>query len=187
MESCFKFGNPVPEDHPHVYPNVWSIEKTSDGGSRLLIAPSADQVGLLIRLLQTMPEPFWLLYVLIVSRCESELGRYQTTELQTRIDAEKFLEDFRTFLEKDGRHNLWIKSASSPDMFIYDRHNVIYAYGQLSEWCSVLSDAGFSEVPLIRFPSPHSHHYHQSMDEEERRLLGYWDWNLTSLLQSDEE
>jgi len=187
MESCYKFGNPGPEDRPHVYPNVWTDEKTSDGGSRLLIAPSTDHVGLLIQLLQPMPEPFWLLYVLIVNRGESELGRYQSPAPQTRDGAERFLEDFRTFLEKDGRHNLWIASASSSEMLIYDRHNVIYAYGSLSKWQLVLSEMRFSEVPLIRIPSPHSHHYHQSMDGEERRMVGHWDWNRTPLMPSDEE
>jgi hypothetical protein len=180
MESCYKSGNPVPEDRPHEYPNVWAAEKTSDGGSRLLIAPSTDQVELLIRLLQPMPEPFWLLYVLVVNRGDSELGRYQSPAPQTRDGAERFLRGFRAFLEKDGRHNVWIASASSADMLIYDRHNVIYAYGSLIEWRSILSEAGFSEIPLIRIPSPHSHHYHQSMDDEERRMVGYWEWNLNA-------
>jgi hypothetical protein len=94
---------------------------------------------------------------------------------------------FQEFLEKDGRHNLWIASASSSGMLIYDRHNVIYAYGPLSEWRSILSEARFTEVPLIRFPSPHSHHYHQSLDDEERRIVGYWDWRRTSLMLSDKE
>ena len=187
MESCYKFGNPDPEDRSHEYPNVWAVEMTSDGRSRLLIAPTNDQVELLVRLLQPMHEPFWLLYVLVVNRGESELGRYQSPEPQTRDGAERFLRSFRTFLEKDRRHNLWIASASSADMLIYDRHNVIYAYGLLSEWRSLLSDAGLAEIPLIRFPSPHSHHYHQSMDDEERRMVGYWDWHRTSLMKSDEE
>lgn len=72
-------------------------------------------------------------------------------------------------------------------MLVYDRHNVTYAYGSLSKWQHVLSEVGLREVPLIRFPSPHSHHYHESMDDEERRMAGRWDWNRTPLKPSDEE
>ncbi len=88
----------------------------------------------MIRLLEAMSGPFWLLYVLVVNRDDSELGRYQCSEPQTQEDVEAFLKDFQAFLEKDGRHHLWIASASSSEMLIYDRHNVIYAYGSLSEW-----------------------------------------------------
>jgi hypothetical protein len=152
-----------------------------------VVTPETDQVELMIRLLDAMSGPFWLLYVLVVSRGGGESGRYQSPEPQTKADAEAFLRDFRAFLEKDGRHNLWIASASSPEMLIYDRHNVVYAYGSLSEWQPMLSGAQFTEVPLIRFPSPHSHHYHQSMDDEEARMIGHWNWNRTPLMPSDEE
>ncbi len=187
MESCYKFGVPDPEDRQFRYPNVWATEKTSDGGSRLVVAPESDQVECLIRFLDPMPEPFWVLYVLVVNRGDSELGRYQSPEPQSKEDAEEFLKDFRVFLERDGRHNLWIASASSSEMLIYDRHNVIYAYGSLSEWPPMLSKMRFSEAPLVRFPSPHSHHYHQNMDDEERRMVRHLNWNRTPLMPSDEQ
>jgi len=152
-----------------------------------VIAPETNQVEFLIRLLDAMPGPFWLLYVLVVNRGDSELGRYQSPEPQTKKNAEAFLKDFQPFLENDGRHNLWVASASSSEMLIYDRHNVIYAYGALSKWQLVLSETGLSEVPLIRFPSPHSHHYHECMDDEERRMVGHWNWNYTPLKPSDED
>ena len=50
-----------------------------------------------------------------------------------------------------------------------------------------LAADGLREVPMIRFPSPHSHHYHQSLDLEEDRLMNYWDWHHTPLKNSDEE
>jgi hypothetical protein len=90
-------------------------------------------------------------------------------------------------MEADGRHNIWIASASTSDMLIYDRHNVIYAYGSLSKWQAILSKDNLNEVAAIQFPSPHSHHYHQSMDTEEHRMVTYWDWNLTPLRDADEE
>ena len=186
MENCYKFGTPNPKNRQFKYSNVWADEKTSDGGSRRVVAPETDQVECIIRLLNSMSGPFWLLYVLVVSRGANELGRYQSPAPQTKVDVEAFLVKFRGFLEKDGRHNLWIASASGSEMLVYDRHNVIYAYGSLKEWRSTLSAMQFSEVPQIRFPSPHSHHFHQSMDDEERRMMEHWDWNRTPLKSSDE-
>lgn len=71
-------------------------------------------------------------------------------------------------------------------MLIYDRHNVIYAYGPLNSWKLALAGNGFVEVNELRSPSPHSHHYHQILDCEEDRLLSYWDWHRTPLQHSDE-
>jgi hypothetical protein len=132
VESYYKFGAPDPEDREFKYPNVWAAEKMSDGGSRLVVAPETGQVELMIRLLNAMSGPFWLLYVLVVNRGGGELGRYQSPEPQTKEDVEAFLRDFRAFLEKDGRHNFWIASPSGSEMLIYDRHNVVYAYGSPS-------------------------------------------------------
>lgn len=94
MENRYKFGSPYPEDRQFKYPNTWAIEKTSDGGSRLVVAPETDQIEVLIRLLGAIPGPFWLLYVLVVNRGGSELGRYQSPEPQTKENAEAFLKDF---------------------------------------------------------------------------------------------
>ena len=72
-------------------------------------------------------------------------------------------------------------------MLIYDRHNVIYAYGPLNAWRDALAANGFTEAADVRFPSPHSHHYHQSLDAEEQRLFNHWDWHQTPLKESDTE
>jgi hypothetical protein len=187
MATDYKFGTPEPEDREWTYGNVWATEETTGGGTRLVIAPAQGQTGILAALLKDMPGAFWVLYVLVISRGRGEPGRYQSPEAQTESAVGKFLYEFSDFLENDARHNLWIASESGPEMLIYDRHNVIYAYGPSASWKLALAAKGFSEVSAIRFPSPHSHHYHQSLDSEEDRLLGYWDWHRTPLKSSDEE
>jgi hypothetical protein len=187
VEEIFKFGAPNPEDQPWTYPNVWATEETTGGGQRIVIAPAHDQVEVLIQLLQAVDGPFGALYVLVIPRGQSEPGRYQSPYPQTADTMKSFLRDFKTFLEIDGRHHLWIASASTSDLLIYDRHNVIYAYGPSEEWKLLLSQSGMNEVASIPFPSPHSHHYHQSMDSEEHRMVAYWKWNLTRLKKADEE
>ncbi len=187
MATDYKFGTPEPEDREWTYGDVWATEGTTGGGSRLVIATARGQIEIVAALLKNMTGPFWVLYVLVIPRGRGEPGRYQSPELQPEGTVGTFLDEFSGFLEKDGRHNVWIASESGSEMLIYDRHNVIYAYGPLASWKAFRNARGFSEVPAIRFPSPHSHHYHQSLDPEEDRLLAYWDWHSTPLKKSDEE
>ena len=61
-------------------------------------------------------------------------------------------------------------------MLIYDRDNLIYAYGHLEERKLLLHGIGMKEVKStgIDFPVPHSHHYQELLDtEREHRLLSY--------------
>jgi len=76
--KAHKFSDQVlPGAASYVYPNVWAVGKTA-GPERLVIAPSFDQVGLMIELSRILPEPFGILYVLLVSRCGNEPSRYQS-------------------------------------------------------------------------------------------------------------
>lgn len=187
MASEYKFGTPEPEDREWTYGDVWAAEETTGGGRRLMIAPLNGQTKVLAALLNSMTGPLWVLYVLVVPRGRGEPGRYQCRAPQTASAVETFLSEFSKFLERDGRHNLWIASESGSETLIYDRHNVIYAYGPLTSRRLILATKGFHEVPDIRLPSPHSHHYHANLDPEEARLLAYWDWHRTPLKESDEE
>ena len=113
MSRAFKFGwlpHGDLEEEFH-YEDVWAREQTT-GPERLVLAPSLDQVDLLLALAGRMVEPFWLLYVLAVPRGEGEPGRYQTTSSLTYSELSEFLARFRTFLEGDSRQSLWVKSES---------------------------------------------------------------------------
>jgi hypothetical protein len=140
----------------------------------------------MIDLLRVMPEPFWILYVLTVPRGGSQDGRYQSANALLRQQAQEFLIRFDQFLENDGRHHVWVKAVSGSDLLIYDKHNVIYAYGRLAEFEAVLSDRGLTKVEAVRFPSPHTHKYNASFDQDERDVLRYWNWKQSPLQDSDE-
>lgn len=112
MTTNYKFGTTAPEDKEWAYGNVWATEEITGGGSRLVIGAAQRQIETLIELLKDMAGPFWLLYVLVVSRGRGELGRYQSPEPQTGAAVEAFLNAFQEFLESDGRHNVWIASES---------------------------------------------------------------------------
>jgi hypothetical protein len=133
MDTIYKFGWIPKEECRYDYANEFAVEETS-GPERLVIAPSSNHLSILIDLLQVMHEPFRILYVLTVPRGGSEAGRYQSANPLLRQEVEEFLVRFGQFLENDGRHHVWVKAVPGLDLLIYDKHNVIYAYGRLAEF-----------------------------------------------------
>ncbi|MGA8940025.1 MAG: hypothetical protein WB439_12765, partial [Acidobacteriaceae bacterium] len=144
----------------------------------LSVATNQSQIELLKKLLERMPEPLWMLYVLRVSRGEGELGRYQSVDTFLRIDIEAFLDRYRNFLEGDARHNFWIKSLEGPALLVLDEHNLIYCYGPVNEWASELQETGWQEVSQneVVLPNPHQHHYHAILDDDARKILESVEW-----------
>jgi hypothetical protein len=167
------------------YANVWVREKTT-GPDRLLIAPAEGQVDLLLNFAEKMQQPFWLLYVLVVSRMGSELGRYEGVTELNYGELTEFLKKHKDFLERDARHHLWLSSAEDQAMLVYDNHNVIYAYGPLDLFTGILEKRGLIRADLVRFPKPHTHRYNQEFDTEERDILQAMPWHRTPLRDGDE-
>lgn len=185
METAYKFGWMPEDEQRYEYANIFASERTS-GPERLVIAPSANHVSILIDLLQLTPEPLGILYVLVVPRGGSEAGRYQTANPVAREEAVGFLRNFSDYFENDGRHDIWVASMGGSSQLIYDRHNVIYAYGPLREYEKVLLSRGLKKVDHVRFPSPHTHNYHAAFDRDEIDVLHYWCWKHSRLRESDE-
>jgi len=152
---------------------------------RVVAAPHADQIGLLIELTRELPDPFQILYVLLASRRLRPEGRYQAASPVSRDRMETFLDQFRGFLEQDGRHHLWIVSPEAAATVVYDHHQLIYAYGPLDDFERVLRQAGMDQGPII-VPSEHQHRYHPEMDEEEDRLMEHWPWSWFPLEPEDD-
>ena len=182
-----KFGilDSLSREVPYQYSDEWALDQTT-GSSRLVIASRINQVALLRALSSVMNEPFYLLYVLVVPRRDQEAGRYESSDPHSKQQVFDFLNCFEKFLESDGRHHLWIKSMEEPDLLVYDRHNLTYAYGDLEKFKKVLATAGLAETPSIKIPSPHVHYYHGEYDANCKTLLGYWDWRHSPLLELDE-
>src|SRR5262245_2202403 len=113
-EPVIKFS--VPRDGvdvPYVHPDIWAREVPSSGGERLIIAPSRDHVGLMLRLAQLWLGEYYLLYVLVVSRCDAQPGRYQSPGPVDYDGLDDFLRRYAAFLSSDGRHHLWIGSPEN--------------------------------------------------------------------------
>lgn len=187
MGEPYKFGWPPDgsEERAYEYPNVWARETTS-GPDRLVIAPRENQIPLLERLTERLTEPFFLLYVLLVSRTGQQPGRYQQKSMLSRSELRFFLHRYRTFLEGDGRHALWIRSEDQ-GMLVYDQHNVIYGYGPLDVFVHELSAEGLAEAADIRFPVTHTHRYNQQFDGEQEDLIASREWIRSDLRPGDDD
>jgi hypothetical protein len=151
MTSAFKFGWNPEDPQKYEYPDVWSQERTT-GPDRLVIAPSNDHISLMLVLSRVMMEPFGFLYVLTVPRGPGTAARYQCAEPVIRQDSIETLLRFKQFFEGDGRHHVWLKSISNSDQLVYDKHNVIYAYGQFPAFEDILSRRGMVKSRNGTFP-----------------------------------
>ena len=171
-----------------VFRNEFCLEKTNSGGNRICFTSESGYVGLLLSLSDAIAEPFYFLYVLIVSRqSKHEAARYQSPEL-SREKFRSFLSYNANFFEQDGRHNLWIYSPNDNATIVYDRHEIGYAYGSLEVFKSVLEKSGLKEVRAVeQYDSvPHEHHYHSEFDDEENSVLKAFEWKKSPLREQDQ-
>lgn len=167
------------------YPHCWERQQTS-GPERICIAPHSNQIDLLEELSEGFVGPSGILYVLVVPRGSGTAGRHQMARPMERIMLESFLARDRRFFEEDARHHLWIADVTGQDQIVYDRHNVIYAYGTLERFERVLRSRGLREGK-VAVPVPHVHHYHGEYDEAERSILEEYDWIFSPLRPEDDD
>ena len=166
------------------YTNSFQTERTT-GADRLRISVDEAPLSLLWKLALPLAAPFFVLYVLHTSRCGNQLGRYQSPAIQ--FDAVNgFVAEFCEFLTDDGRHDLWVHSPRSDATLVWDRHDLIYAYGPLEQFRVVLKE-GLQEGQADGPPDPHVHMYHPQYDEAERRILRYFQWSRSPLLKEDQQ
>lgn len=185
MSSLAKFSGPdLDSSIEFTHPNIWQREEHS-GWSRLLIGAREREIPLILDLCRDFAGPFGVLYVLIASRLGHGDGRYQNPEPIDYDDLELFLYTFQEFFERDGRHHLWVMSTGGEGQFIFDNHNMIYAYGDLDRYESKLRSRGFTQGS-VAIPAPHSHHYHAEFDRSEDELMAYWDWKKFPLEPDDD-
>ena len=187
MSALIKFGIPGIENlvDPYHHPNTWTREQTGRV-ERLIIAPSSHHIDLMMRLLDCMQGPFGILYVLTVSRRDHDQGRYQSKQPFEKPILLSFLEEFREYFEQDGRHHLWAFGIGDKSQIVYDKHNIIFAYGPLDDFEHVLGQEGLTR-DNFDYPAPHVHLYHEEFDDAEDRILSEFEWKLFPLQEQDDD
>jgi hypothetical protein len=184
--GLFKLGVGADGSEPFAASHAFRVEPEGHGPARVVAAPDREQVGLLIELSRTLPGPFHVVYVALATRGLRPTGRYQSQRPLPRRELETFLDRHREFLERDGRHHLWIGSAEEPSTLVYDQHQLLQLYGRLEAFAAVLRGAGMDEGPVFT-PEPHRHLVHEAFDATENDLFASMAWGWNPLEPEDEE
>jgi hypothetical protein len=171
------------ETSPFDYGNTFE-EETVGGKTRLRIGLDESHEACLCELTSELSGPFQLLYVLHTTRTGADLGRYESHVL-TAPQVGEFLRRFGRFLSHDARHDFWIRSHGDDATIVFDRHNLIYAYGPLQQFEAVLLRIGACRAGLPRVPDPHAHHYHPEWDSSELAVLAALQWTRKPLREDD--
>lgn len=176
---------PAEEWVPHSYPPIFTTETTSAQTPRFVAGVPGGDASVLLKLVERLTPPFFVLYVLHTPRGEGDPGRYQSPQLELGA-LQSFISRFAAFFAGDARFDLWIHSPSSKGTIVWDRHNLIYGYGPVERFSRALSSLGFSEGrPTV--PGPHIHHYRQELDGDAKALLSAYSWQYSPLHPEDEQ
>jgi hypothetical protein len=159
-------------------------EEATSAGSRLVIACSTAPLVVVNRLLTLMDEPFLLLWVLHAPRTSVVAGRYQSPPLSTS-SVERLLSQFGRFFQEDARSDIWLHTGQ-PATLVYERHDLIYAYGPLVRFAALLESSGFARGK-ISISVPHAHNYHPEFDEDESSLAAAVEWRYSPLQAGDDQ
>ncbi len=169
----------------HSPPATFKTEVMHDGGTRLVAAVPAGDAATFQSLAGSLEAPCMLLYVLHTPRGEGSAGRYQSPPLSPS-ELASFLVRYAAFLSDDARFDLWVHSPSDQATVVWDRHNLIYAYGTIERFVSTLTTLGFVEGdPGVRFE--HMHHYREELDRDAAAVLEAFAWRHSPLQASDEQ
>jgi hypothetical protein len=182
MVNPFKLGSGAREWDAHAYKNEWYHDETSDSNSRLVIGASSNQIELITSLMDLLPEPFGILYVLIVSRLGHKDGRYQSLTPTSRNETCAFLNEYKDYFESDARHAIWILSLPVDAMLIYEQHNLIYGYRMPETVLGLLADKGFMKREFS-IPDPHCHNYNEEFDSCEDAIFSKYEWKYFPLVE----
>ena len=107
-----------------------------------------------------------------------------------REEMERFFGTFRALFEGDGRADVWAASVDENGVphgqIIYDRHEIIFAYGPLDLYEATLRSNGLVQTSEIPTSFPHWHHYRPEFDRDVTSLLEYWEWKICPLHEDDD-
>jgi len=181
LSSAGPDGALVPDDAPRFYQRL-----AGPWGGCVALAAAAQPIRLLLEFTRCLPGPFAVLYLLPEPHGSHPPGRYQSPFPMGRRKVVEFFERFEPFLERDGRHAVWIMTEDCAERLIYDRHRMTFAYGPLEEFERTLEAEGYTPAK-IRIPRlPGNVHGHADFDPELDRLLDWWPWIRCPLWPGDE-
>ena len=178
-------GDDLDRPREHRFAPIYRRETMSCGTERIVAGSPGGDLELFRALVHAMTPPWALLYLLHTPRGEGEPGRYASQPLEPEaVDA--FLDRFGDFLRGDARHDIWAHSPADGATVVWDRHNLIYAYGLLDAFEAVLKARGFGPG-LANAAFAHIHYYRDEFDADATALLSAQDWHWSPLRPGDEQ
>jgi hypothetical protein len=169
----------------HSFAPRFASTKMPDGSGRIVAGVPQGDTEIFERLVSSLEPPYLLLYILHTPRGEGVSGRYQSPPLSVG-QLHSFISKFKPFLSGDARFDIWAHSPSEHATVVWDRHNMLYAYGPTENFSKVLRSLGFDGgEPEI--PAPHTHHYRKELDGYARELLTIFDWSWSPLRDEDRQ
>lgn len=156
------------------------------GGPPRLVAHPVDPLGLATALAREIAPPYQLLYVLLRSRTLRPEGRYQARESLSPAELAAFLARFGPFLGGDGRHGLWIVSATEPAAVTLDRRGTVEVLGPSERLAPVALGLGLAPGLELETPPAPPRPIDEANDPHELALIGSSAWTWFPLEPSDE-
>jgi hypothetical protein len=168
----------------YTHGNMYEHRVYSDW-STVVVAPNKNQIQFILDIAKEWPGPFLILYVLIASRCDHEIGRYQLANTVSYKELESFLDNHKEYFEKDGRHHLWVIDITHNNRIIYDNHNIIYIYGDDKKTIKFCEHKGLKKNE-ISIHTPHTHNFNEQYDTEENYVFNNYEWIQFPLEEDDD-
>jgi len=169
----------------YTYGNIYEHRVYSDW-STVVAAPDKNQIQFILDIIKEWPGPFLILYVLVVSRCGRELGRYESANTFSFEELEIFLVKHKEYFERDGRHHLWVIDITDNNRTIYDNHNIIYIYGDDKKIIKFCRHKGLAKNEIL-IPAPHTHNFNPKYDKEEDNILNNYEWIQFPLVEEHDD
>ena len=169
----------------HSYPPVYRVASPGDGARRVIAGAPSGEASPFERLVSALVPPYSLLYVLHTPRGEGEPGRYESAPLSAE-SFRVFMARFGRYLASDARFDLWAYSSASKGTVVWDRHDLLFAYGPVERFTEELRQIGFSEGEAV-VPVPHQHYYWAEFDTDAADLLRALAWSHSPLEREDEQ
>jgi hypothetical protein len=151
--------------------------------NRLIIGLPNDSISIITGLINLISEPVSILYVLHTPRGEAKEGRYQSQYL-SKNEVINFIEEYSEFLVADSRFDIWFHSETDSSTIVWDRHNMVFTYGDVSIYEKFLLKNGFtSGKPDMEFS--HQHHYYSEFDNNAKEIFNELNWSYSPLKKED--
>lgn len=170
---------------PHWYAPMFSIVAKGNASPKIVASVPGGDAITFERLVACMQPPYFLLYVLHTPRGEADPGRYQSPPVSIE-QLRGFLKRFGGFLASDARFDIWAHSAADGATVVWDRHNLLFAYGLIEKFSSELRAIGFLNG-VVDVSFSHQHHYRQEFDEQASAVLNAFEWSYSQLRAEDEQ